>query len=116
MTQYLDEQLLSELSAVLGEELRDIAGVFVGQLNEQTGDIVACHAQGDLPALAALAHGLKGSAGNMGAVAVSALAGSIEKLAIAEDRSALPPLVIALPALTRHTIAALRASGFVAAE
>lgn len=110
MTSFLDDQLLRELHEVLGDELVDITVLFINQLDEQTADIIACHARGDLEALSALAHGLKGSAGNMGATALAKSAGSIEKLAIAADHGALEPLVSALPELVRQTIAALRAS------
>jgi len=113
MTHYLlNVPLLQELRAMLGDELGDVTGLFIEQLGGQIGDIVACHGRGDLPNLSALAHGLKGSAANMGAVALSQSAGSIEKQALVADSAALAPLVAALPALAAQTIAELRGSGF----
>lgn len=108
----LDVQMLGELAEALGEELKEITGYFIGQLDGQVADIQSAHDAGDSQRLNRLAHALKGSAANMGAVSLAQAAASIEKLAQRGDMEPTGLLVASLPGLAAEAAAALRAAGF----
>jgi CheY-like chemotaxis protein len=77
---------------------RDLLARFSATAVESRRDIEAAMAAGDLPALAAAAHRLKGSASAVGARALGEAAGTLERTAKAGDRAAcqdnLGPLAI----------------------
>lgn len=108
----LDVQMLAELAEALGDELKEITGYFIEQLEGQVADIQAAHAAGDPQRLNRLAHALKGSAANMGAVSLAQAAASIEKLALRGGDEPIAPLVASLPGLALEAANALRAGGF----
>lgn len=117
MSQYLDDRVLQELHAVLGDDLLEIVAQFIDQLQHQSVGLVDCHASGGDPEkLASLAHAIKGSAGNMGAAALASAAARIEKLAKSEDHSEIGPIIATLPELTRQTVLALRNTGYAPTE
>lgn len=108
----LDVQMLGELAEALGEELKEITGYFIGQLDGQVADIRAAHEAGDAQRLNRLAHALKGSAANMGAISLAQAAATIEKLAQRGEIEPTTPQVASLPTLAAEAAAALRAAGF----
>lgn len=61
--------------------LRQIMDFFVEMVPQQIDDLAASVADADLPAVVLQAHGMKGGAGNVGAVCVAATARELEMLA-----------------------------------
>lgn len=104
--------MLGELAEALGDELKEITGYFIAQLDVQVSDIRAAQDAGDAQSLNRLAHALKGSAANMGAVTLAQAAASIEKLAQRGELEPAGPLVASLPSLAVEAATALRAAGF----
>ena len=108
---------LTELRAVLGDDLLGLLHLYAGSLHSQVHDIREAHRHDDIERLRRCAHSLKGSSLSVGAQALAALAADIENLADAagdpSQRAQLEQQVLALPALVEETLAALRAGGWV---
>lgn len=102
----LDAAALAELRDMLGDALAEIAGDFLLGLQAEVDRIVA--AQQSAPELRRAAHSLKGSAGNMGARALAALAADVEACAARDDVAAAQLVLPALLATAQTTRTALQ--------
>ncbi|WP_298208758.1 PAS domain S-box protein [Acidovorax sp.] len=78
--------------------LRDAVTRFVGEHEATAATLDTLISQPDMESARALAHRLRGAAGNLALASVQTLAQRIEEAARALDRTALAPLVAALPA------------------
>jgi HPt (histidine-containing phosphotransfer) domain-containing protein len=104
----LDIAALNELKDMLGDALTEIAESFLEGLDGEVGAIQdALGTNG--PAVRAAAHSLKGSAGNMGARGLAALAAQIEKAAVDGDLARCAALATGLPAVATQARQALQA-------
>ncbi|WP_090347806.1 Hpt domain-containing protein [Pseudomonas oryzae] len=102
----LDTELLGTLEAVLGEDLQDVVAFFCSNLPDMIDTLLHSLRAGDHEPIQQQAHRLKGSAGSMGALALSSLAQEIEQLA--RQRRAIPACrADALSALAAATHSAL---------
>ncbi|RYX97404.1 MAG: response regulator [Comamonadaceae bacterium] len=70
------------------ETVTEVIGLFMADVPARIAAIALAHAQGDTAQLSQAAHALKGSASNVGAEALAAIASGIEELAI---RDVMPP-------------------------
>lgn len=104
----LDERLLAELYGILGEDLRGIVQQLLDQLPEQCHALHGAVAGGELLQVKKLAHSIKGGAGNLGAVALSAAAARLEMAAAGGDRAATGGLMEEVDSLAHLTEAALQ--------
>lgn len=77
----LDTDLLGTLEAVLGEDLQDVVAFLCSNLPETIDAQLHSLRSGDHESIKHQAHRLKGTAGSMGALALSSLAKEIEQLA-----------------------------------
>lgn len=98
---------------MLGDELYSITALFAEQLTTESDRLSAQIAAADWPGLGRSAHALKGSSGNMGAMALAQLALQLEKQAKAEEADAIAASAAELPGLIDQTLAAMRAAGFL---
>lgn len=112
MNALLDTTNLDEMLAMLGDEFRDIVRQYVDQLEDEVAQLAALCAQRDWEALTRMAHTLKGSSGNMGAVVLAAAAARLERAAQARDDVGVEAAMLELPDLARRTVAALRAGRY----
>ncbi|WP_208300138.1 Hpt domain-containing protein [Aquabacterium sp. A08] len=110
---FLNTQSLVELQGLLGDDLFDITGLFAQQVRLDAAQLQAQAAQADWPALARTAHAVKGSAGNLGAQALSQWAANTEKAALAGNATAVAQALPALPGLVEQTLTTLRDGGFL---
>lgn len=104
---------LSELRAVLGDDLDGLLHLYAGTLPSQVHDLREAHRHDDGARLRRLAHGLKGSSTSVGAQALAALALQIEKLANGGERVALEQAMLQLPELADRTLDVMRAGGWL---
>jgi len=104
----LDNSLLSELRDMLGPRLETVIETFVGHLSTYLGDIQQAVASGDLIAVRAVAHKLKGGAGAIGATRLGDAAAALERAAAEGAGAAVTALAAPIPALAQETVAALR--------
>ena len=104
----LDTAALNDLKDMLGDALAEIADSFLEGLD---GEVTAIHQAlgADKLAVRAAAHSLKGSAGNMGARVLAALASSIEKAAVEGDMARCAELSVGLPEAAAQARQALTA-------
>lgn len=107
----LDIAALNDLKDMLGEALAEIAESFLEGLDGEVGAIQQALGA-DAPAVRAAAHSLKGSAGNMGARGLAALASHIEKAAVEGDLARCAVLAGDLPAVAVQARQALQ--GYIA--
>lgn len=79
----VDPSVLNQLREDLGEdsEVRGLVDLFIEDARVRCGTITDAYARGDAAALARNAHGLKGSAANVGAAALASLCADIERVA-----------------------------------
>lgn len=80
MSQILDMDTLNTLRDVIGDDLKDIIDSFLQLLPGQISAIESAAKASDSAALRLHAHTLKGSASNVGAVELSALALTMENM------------------------------------
>lgn len=103
----LDDSLLDTLDAILGEELQEVVALFCGKLPGMVDTLLLSLRSGDHESIRHQAHSLKGSAGSMGALALTDLARRIEWQA--RQHQAIPaadaPSLAALAAATRSALA-----------
>lgn len=104
---------LDELLALLGDEFRDISRLFVDQLGDEVAELHAAQAARDWPLLHRRAHALKGSSGNMGALALSESAARLERAARDGDADGIERELAAIGRLAPETVEALRAGRYV---
>jgi HPt (histidine-containing phosphotransfer) domain-containing protein len=81
--------------------------LFAANSRLQLDALHAALERGDLQSADALCHGLKGSAGNVGAAALSFAAGELRLACAAADSAAIARLVVMLDRLYPTTMAAL---------
>jgi len=107
----LDIAALNELKDMLGEALSEIVDSFLEGLD---GEVEAIQQAlgADAAAVRAAAHSLKGSAGNLGARILAALASHIEKAAVEGDLARCAVLAGDLPAVSAQARQALQ--GYIA--
>ncbi len=79
----LDEKVLSGLEEALGDDVRVVVEFFCNNLPGQIERLQGALAEGDHAEIRKQAHTLKGSAGNLGALALASLAREFEQQAIA---------------------------------
>lgn len=114
---YLDIEVLDELLEILGkEDLRAITDSFVDQLGHQLTDLATHLGQADHAEIARIAHSLKGGAGNLGAIALSAAAAALERHAREGEADRIASIMTSLPEIARQTVAELSERGYVNAE
>ncbi len=114
---YLDTEVLDELLEILGEEdLRAISGSFVDQLGHQLTELQEHLARSELTGIARVAHSLKGGAGNLGAIALSEMAATLERHARDGDSAMASSIVTSLPEIASQTVAELRERGYMGSE
>lgn len=77
---HLDPEVVRELRVVMGEDFRVLIDTFVADSERRLRDIEQAITAGDADALRRCAHSFKGSAGNMGAPALSGLCQELERL------------------------------------
>ena len=92
----LDTAALNDLRSMLGDALAEIVHSFLDGLDNEVQAIQEALVADKLT-LRVTAHSLKGSAGNMGARALAALASSIEKAAMDGDMRRCAELIAGLP-------------------
>ncbi len=73
-----EEPLTSSLAG--DPEMRELIAMFVTDLRERIEDVAEALREGDAPALASLAHQLKGSAGGYGFQSITDRAARLERL------------------------------------
>ncbi len=104
---------LTELRAVLGDDLDGLLHLYAGTLPSQVHDLREAHRHDDTARLKRCAHSLKGSSTSVGAQALAALALQIERLTEGGDRAALEQAIQDLPALADSTLEVMRAGGWL---
>lgn len=96
-------QRLHELAEVAGPDLFDeLVGIFETEGPERVAQVERSLAERDAASLARDAHGLRSTAGTMGASRLHWLATRVEELAKAGDLAAATTLVAALPDAERE--------------
>lgn len=108
----IDVSVLDELREVLGEELGEIVGHFVVQLDEQVNSVRDALAVADRQRIIETAHSLKGGAANFGANRLSSIAAAIERAARDEDLSRAASAHAALAQTKRDTVGRLVELGY----
>ncbi len=105
----LDEAMLAQLELLPREALRHVLELFVDAAEEHTQAMQEAMARGDLAAIGASAHALRGTAGSLGASALSRLCGDLE-LCCQDGRSArAAELLDMAPRDVSRAVSALRA-------
>jgi len=112
ITRYIDTAALDELKEALGEDLAAIIDEFLLQLDSMVGVIEAAMEADNPSATAKHAHALKGSAGNMGAVALADVSAQIERLAKTGDMASARQLCASLRAIAATSAKTIRDSGY----
>lgn len=113
MNDLLNTSTLGELREILGDDLLDITSLFAEQVVIEADALKQQIAAQDLIGVIRHAHAMKGSCGNVGALALSLWAAALEKSAKAGDLPAAAAAVEALPALLEGTLAAMRHQGYL---
>ena len=111
MSDAIDRKHLDQIGARFGAPfVVQLIDLFIAQGRERIAAAEEAAAAGDAKAVAAMAHALKSSAGNLGALALGARAAEIERAASAGGTAAsLAPMVGALSADFSGACAALAA-------
>jgi CheY-like chemotaxis protein len=95
----LDSTQLDSLSSVLSsDQLRDIQLLYLTETRNYVAEISALSLSGDFAAIARAAHVLVGTAGNVGAMQMSARAKLLEETCRRGERDKIGPLIEALEA------------------
>lgn len=113
VAQVLTPDSLTELQQLLGDELYPITQLFAEQLTHDAEALQQLAQADDFAALAARAHAVKGSTGNMGASALAQLAAQMEQAAKQQDGARARSLLVDLPVLVEQTVQALKDAGFL---
>ena len=108
----IDVSVLDELRELLGEELGEIVGHFVVQLDEQVNSVRDALAVADRQRIIESAHSLQGGAANFGANRLSSIAAAIERAARDEDLSRAGSNLACLLQAKHDTVARLIELGF----
>ncbi|MDO9600407.1 MAG: Hpt domain-containing protein [Azoarcus sp.] len=108
MDSLLDLRALEELHMMLGADLLEIVEQLTQQLPEQRRALNGAIETGDLAAVGAIAHSIKGGAGNLGGRMLSMKAAQLERAALGADLEASVALSAELAELVPSTILALQ--------
>jgi HPt (histidine-containing phosphotransfer) domain-containing protein len=103
----LDRDTLRELREMLGAGLAPVLSQFGSQAHELLRAMEKQVQSGDAPAVRALAHKLKGSAGSVGARRLATEAARLEKLSAAGELDAVRAHLVSFPTLVDRTVQAL---------
>jgi PAS domain S-box-containing protein len=105
----VDSAFLAKLAQDIGGEdvVAEICELFLSDLDVRVERMRIAHQEGDAEAIRRAAHQLKGSASNIGAVAVAGAASEVEQLAKADDLAALGAPLDRLGKAVRLTRAAM---------
>lgn len=109
----LNTSTLGELREILGDDLLDITTLFAEQVVLEADALKQQIQAQDLSSVAQHAHAMKGSCGNVGAMALSLWAAALEKSAKAGDLAAAAAALDDMPALLDGTLAAMRQQGYL---
>jgi len=90
----IEREVLDELRAVMGEDFKSLISVFIEDAPGHLAHLEAAALAGDLPGMVASAHTLKSASANLGAMALSELARTIEAGA-RQQQLAAPELRVA---------------------
>jgi HPt (histidine-containing phosphotransfer) domain-containing protein len=112
ISRYVDTAALDELRQALGEDLAAIIDEFLLELDSMVGVIEVAVEAGNPSATAKHAHALKGSAGNMGAVALADVSAQIERFAKAGDMESARQLCAPLSVIAATSARIIRDSGY----
>lgn len=112
----LDMRVIDELREVLGDDLNEIFGQFLFQLDDQVQRIGAALTTGDAQRVRESAHAVKGCAANLGVSALAAIAATIESRAREGDLASAAQSFATLPPCAAHSVAMLAELGFSASE
>ncbi|NOY85142.1 MAG: Hpt domain-containing protein [Nitrospirae bacterium] len=80
-TNAIDMDILSDLREVMEEGFSKLLGLFLNSVPEQIVSLAECAAQNDAENIAKIAHSLKSSAANLGALVLSAHCKDLETAA-----------------------------------
>lgn len=111
----LNTATLAELQEILGDELQGITELFAEQVVKEAAALDEQVQQRNLDAVARHAHAMKGSCGNVGAMALSNWAATLEKIAKTGDHTAVATAAAELPDLLGRSLAAMREAGYLKA-
>lgn len=112
IARFVDTAALDELKEALGEDLAAIIDDFLRQLDGMVGVIEAATMAGNPCATAKNAHALKGSAGNVGAVALADVSAQIERLATAGDMESARLVCASLSVTAATSARVIREGGY----
>jgi two-component system sensor histidine kinase/response regulator len=89
----LDENVVSELEALDGDVMLGLVSLYFDQASDQMSELSAAIASGETPAIAQIAHKLKGSSATLGAKNVAGIASELELAAGTGDPASAEPLL-----------------------
>ena len=84
-TVILDDEIVATIRAFGAEGMRDVYGIMLTDLPQRRGQLALALQQQDAKTLAAVAHGVKGACGTVGARALGQAAAQLERLGRAQD-------------------------------
>lgn len=114
--EYLDHEVLDELSGMLGEDLQPILDEFIAELPGNLEALAGAVSSEDWTTAVHISHTIKGIAGNMGAVALSHVAADLEQAARDASKADVAPLVATLEQVAHASITAYTDAGFGASD
>ena len=96
-TPAFDVDAITRVRRLGGDELlHRLIALYLENTRQRLGDLRTCVGTTDLPGIARAAHSIRGSAGNLGALAVMRTAAEVESAALAARAPDLPRLVAEL--------------------
>ncbi|WP_200331090.1 Hpt domain-containing protein [Thiocystis violacea] len=111
---YLEKAVLDELSDLLGfDEVRKVTRIFVDHFDVQVVELKRCLACSDIAEATRIAHGIKGSAANLGAQVLADAAAGIERSTRAGDLAAAADVLDRLAPIYDGTRREMQAHGFL---
>jgi HPt (histidine-containing phosphotransfer) domain-containing protein len=90
MNERLDHGLLDELRALLEDDFGTLLKAYLEDSEHQLHEVSDALEEGNLDRLRRSAHSLKGASSNVGAVALAALCGRLEQLALDGSIDSVP--------------------------
>jgi len=104
----LEQEVLTQLAADTSAELpRKLVDMFLGEITQRVEELKALRAAGDLAALGAAAHRMKGSAGTLGAARLHQTVLLLEKAGKSADVDQADQILAALQPTAAETAQAL---------
>ncbi len=104
----VDTRVLAELRALLGDDVDDLIDTYLAYAPTLLAKMTTSCSSGDTTQLARHAHALKGSAGNLGVLALSGMCAELEQAVRDGTLAELPGRVARLNELYVETAAILR--------